>query len=303
MSDFIIDFSQINTVVFSGGGIKGIAYIGFMQALLEQLSIEQITHYIGASAGSIFSLFLVLGYNLNEIQKILFNYDFSNLLIEPSLDNILCNLGLSDGIDIKNFFIEIIDVKLNVKDITFQELYDITQIKYTLAVTNFTKQTLEYWNHETMPNMSVLTGVLASSRVPLFFTPLLINNDMYLDGGIINNFPINYVSIENINTVIGACLTSKKEIDEIEILLKDTSPSFEKVIKYTLNLFLFAFNSKIILLNEVYLNRTIQLQNRLAHFLDLNISNDIKKNMISMGYEKTKEYCLKHNIQFANVSG
>ena len=298
MLNLNVDFTRINTVVFSGGGIKGITYIGFMQALLEHLAFEQITHYIGASAGSIFSLFLVLGYNLDEIKKIIFNYDFSHIynIQESSLDNILCNLGLSDGYEAKNFFVELLDFKLNVKDLTFKELFEITKIKYTLAVTNFTEQKLEYWNHETKPNMSIIMGVLASSRVPLFFTPLIIDEIVYLDGGMINNFPINYVPVQNIETVIGACLTSKKDINEIGILFKDKTPSFEKVIKYILNLFLFTFNSKISLIDERYLNRTIQLQNRYAHFLDLNISNNLKNTMISLGYEKTKEYCLKHKI-------
>ena len=207
MATFQIDFSQLNTVVFSGGGIKGVTYIGFMQALLEHITLEQITHYIGASAGSIFSLFLVLGYTLDEIKKIIFNYDFCNILSleEPSIDNILCNLGLADGEEVKKFFVELIDVKLNLKDITFKELYEKTKIKYTLAVTNFTKQKLEYWNYETKPNMSIILGVLASSRVPLFFTPLIIDDNIYLDGGIINNYPINLFT-DRMQEVIGVYL-------------------------------------------------------------------------------------------------
>lgn len=289
-----MDFSKIDTIVFSGGGIKGISYIGFMTALLEKINISQIKHYIGASAGGIFCYFLVLGYTLDEIKKILYNYDFANIFLhtdqqELLLDNLVCNLGYFDGNLLKNFFIELLEVKFDRKDITFIELYELTNIKLTLAVTNFTTQSLEYWNYISVPNISVIDGILSSSRVPLFFCPITINGNIYLDGGIINNYPINYIDIENINTVIGACITSKKEINEItELFNKNNSPSFENLINYFFGLLILTFQSKITIMDKAYLKRTVQLQNRYANFLDFNISDEIKDIMITSAYEKTK---------------
>ena len=48
--------------------------------------------------------------------------------------------------------------------------------------------------------MSVITAIRISISIPVFFTPVLYNNDYYVDGCITNNFPLKYC---NENTTIG----------------------------------------------------------------------------------------------------
>jgi predicted acylesterase/phospholipase RssA len=84
-----MDLKKINTVVLSGGGIKCIGYLGFFKSLFTKISRSQINHYIGTSAGCIFSLMLVLGYKLSDIQKIVFNYNYNIMIPQINIDKIL----------------------------------------------------------------------------------------------------------------------------------------------------------------------------------------------------------------------
>ena len=61
---------MINTLCLSGGGIKGISYIGTLMYLESEnyLDINNITTYVGTSSGSILSFFLNIGYSLKELE-------------------------------------------------------------------------------------------------------------------------------------------------------------------------------------------------------------------------------------------
>ena len=220
-----MDLSKINTVIASGGGIRSFCFIGFFKSFLQLIDIKQIKHFVGTSAGALFSLCIVLGYSLDEITKILFKYDFNKIIpsFSNSIDELFLNYGLSDGAEMKKFIYDLIEYKIGKDklDITFLELYELTGLKLTITVTNFTLQTVEYWNYENTPSNLIIDGIMATVRVPLVFTPLEINNMHYLDGGLVNNYPIDFIPLEEIDTVIGVCLTSKKNTDEIKSLFKN----------------------------------------------------------------------------------
>jgi len=52
---------MIKNIIFSGGGLKGWAYIGTIQALNEYVKLKDVEQIIGVSIGSVFGLFYLLG--------------------------------------------------------------------------------------------------------------------------------------------------------------------------------------------------------------------------------------------------
>ena len=284
-----MDINKINTIVLSGGGIKGICYIGAFKSIFDNVDKEQIKHYICTSAGAMFSLCLILDYNLDEIKQILIKYDFNKIVPDFSnIDDLFFNYGISDGNELRQFISEIIEYKLSKDNLnmTFLDLYNKTNIKFTITTTNFTKQTVEYWNYETTPNKIIIDGIMATTCVPLFFKPLNIENDYYLDGSIINNYPIDYIPIENIESVIGICLTSKKDLDEIKMLF-NTDNKYDKIITYMYDILMLTYTSKLMTIDKRYLDRTIRLESLFTDFLDVNISPEYKNKMIDYAFEKT----------------
>ena len=290
-----MDLNKINTIVLSGGGIKCVGYLGFFKSLFAKINQSQIKHYIGTSAGCIFSLMLVLGYKLSEIQKIIFNYNYNILIPEINIDSIFFNCGLSDGEKIKDFIIQIIEYSGYDQNVTFAELFEKTNIKLTMTLTNFTKQKVEYVNHDLNPDFKILDAILATTRIPLFFSPYKINNDIYLDGAVINNYPINFINENELDTVIGACYMLKRDTDEITQLFENPN-HYEKIIKYIYSVMLLNFNNVMYIINDEQKKRTINLENNICNVIDFDMSAETKKNIIEHSYQTTENFLNEHFI-------
>ncbi|MGE3557260.1 MAG: patatin-like phospholipase family protein [Candidatus Obscuribacterales bacterium] len=69
--------SKVENLVFEGGGIKGLAYLGAYEAAIDRLFIpDQIKRYGGASAGSLTALLLFLGYDAVVLRELIENLNF-----------------------------------------------------------------------------------------------------------------------------------------------------------------------------------------------------------------------------------
>ena len=114
---------------------------------------------------------------------------------------------MDDGVIFETMFQDLIKIKSttiqnNDDDITFAQLQKITGKNFVVCVTNLTSRKFEYWGAFNYPNMSVITAVRASMGVPLIFTPVEWNNDWYVDGGLLNNFPIDFVDQDALGTTL-----------------------------------------------------------------------------------------------------
>ena len=128
---------MIDSLIFSVGGIDGLTYIGCLRALEECDELENVSTIIGCSSGSIISCLIVLGYKSNEIENIISEIDFGKI-ININIDdfvNIDEDLGLENGEKLSKLISLFIYHKTGKKDLTFQELYDLTKKK--LVIGNF----------------------------------------------------------------------------------------------------------------------------------------------------------------------
>ena len=71
---------DIDTLIISGGGPSGIAYIGIFKALYDKKilneDLEGIREIITTSAGILISIFILLKYDIGVLQEILLQFDF-----------------------------------------------------------------------------------------------------------------------------------------------------------------------------------------------------------------------------------
>ena len=197
---------MINTLVFSGGGIKVIYYIGLIQLLEKYKLMDNINKFIGTSSGAIFCLLLSINLNSNNIIKLLNNIDINKLIGEYDILNILDNFGLSDSENLIKIISIITKNKLklnNIEELTFKKHYELTNNKLLILVTNLTDNKSEILSYDTNPNMNILDAIKISCNVPLLFKKIDYNNKIYCDGGIMCNYPITYT--DDISTTIGMC--------------------------------------------------------------------------------------------------
>ena len=181
----------IKNIIFSGGGLKGWAYIGTIQALEEYQKYFSIENIIGVSVGSVFGLFYLLGIKSDYLLNLIMELDFKKIF-DIELDNILINQSIINGSQFIKLIKEIISQKID-PDITFIELYHYSKIIFTTNALNINDSCIEYFNYKLTPNIKVIDAVFASCSLPFLFPVYKINGKNYYDGGLCNNCPVNLV--------------------------------------------------------------------------------------------------------------
>ena len=193
---------EYDTICMSGGGLNGFAFIGALEYLnnTNYININSIKNFVGTSIGSVFALLLVCGYLPLELGDFIIDFNFTKINLDISIENIFTNYGISNGERVEYIINSFIKNKFNIDNITFKQLFELTNKNLIIIGTNFTKSREEAFSYNKTPDMSVITAVRISISIPVFFTPVLYNNDYYVDGCITNNFPLKYC---NENTTIG----------------------------------------------------------------------------------------------------
>lgn len=181
-------------LALSGGGIKGAAHIGVMQAFKEEnIGIDVIS---GTSIGSIVASLYAMEYTPSEMLK-LFNY-FSKMIFKNSTmytdskGKKLLSIrvgGLYSGENIA-FAIEEAGKYKNVKkmqDLKIPIAIPAVDLKDSekYVFTNTEKINEKYLN-----KADISIAVRASSSYPAIFAPCIYNKHKFVDGGILDNIPV-----------------------------------------------------------------------------------------------------------------
>lgn len=88
---------KIKNLVFEGGGVKGVAYIGAINVLSEKGILQGIEQVAGNSAGAITAGLVALRYSAEEIEKAVFDMDFNSFEDDKSYRRVKSEYGLYAG--------------------------------------------------------------------------------------------------------------------------------------------------------------------------------------------------------------
>lgn len=274
---------MIRSLVFCGGGMKCLSYLGVYKALLEYDLIKDVDTLIATSAGTIIALMILLGYSLEELKDVYFNLDFSVLQdINPDrVFEFLDKFGLDSGINIKRMLQVLIRTKMGTSDCTFQELFQHTHKKFIVTGTSLNQLKCISFSHVTHPTMSVIDAIIISSSVPFVYQSHSYDGELYVDGGITNNYPI--------------CLSENLE-ETLGFLLWTESPyhkTIDNIITYSYSLMLAIYRRYMDLCRDLYEKYTVIIPVTTS-CLNYKCSKEDKDKMYSEGYRCTKEYLESH---------
>jgi len=182
-----------NTIVLSGGSIKILSTLGALQYCYDQqLLTHEIETYIGTSAGAIICYLLVIGYTPIEILCYYVSHNLfknKNYLDVASMFNGEGAISFSDIHEhLEKLTIDKIGKLLTFKDIKSMFGKDLIMTTY-----NYTKRQVEYLSAETTPDIPCLSGVRMSSSLPFIFNMYKYEDSYYIDGGLADNFPVEYI--------------------------------------------------------------------------------------------------------------
>jgi len=184
----------IDTLCLGSGGIQGLSFLSSLQYLINNnyIDLNTINTFVGTSIGAVLCFLLIIGYTPDDLIIYLLDYDFSEL--EPDINLFLLEekFGLDNGDAIIKLLKILYEKKFGTVEITFNELFILTKKKFILNATNFTKGTEAILSYETTPNLSVYTAIRMSTGIPIIYTPVLYENEYYMDGALINSILLSH---------------------------------------------------------------------------------------------------------------
>ncbi len=183
-------------LVFEGGGVKGIAYVGVLQVLEKEGILEQISRVGGTSAGAINALLLAIGCNVATTKKILSELDFNEFKDDSwgvlrDLKRLRKKYGWYKGNKFRQWLGDQLESQSLSRTVTFLGLQQATGKALYVYATNVSTRFGEVYSPEHTPRMRVVDAVRRSMAIPLFFTAVKDDRgDVFVDGGALNNYPV-----------------------------------------------------------------------------------------------------------------
>lgn len=269
-------------LVLSGGGLKGNAHIGVLEAL-DDLGIHP-TVITGTSAGSIVAAMYLMGFSTAHMQEIslnfnkdLLNFNFQGLrrtlwayatLQRAPLDHFR---GFLSATKLDAYFDQLFNGQM-LTDISAPFAFVSTDLVSGKEVL-LTNHTLKVDNTLVLTNVKIGDAVRASMSVPVVFVPKHLNGLELVDGGVLDNLPVDAARMLGADKVIGVNLEAAAGLKEADDLLEIMGKS----IQLLANRSQFYKN----FLADVYINPD------LSQFTTNDFSPQDAKRMMEIGYKAT----------------
>lgn len=215
-------------LVFKGGGIRGIAYIGALEVIEEQGILPGIERVAGTSAGAISAFLVSLRLPVSKILERFSTLDFRKIpqastrkkkfpfslsdslpislpvhlpVDLPSEEEKLYRMIRSYGLYSSSYFYQwlrsvVADYCDGNANATFADFHERGFRDLYIVVANLNKHQGEIMSYRDTPQVCVADAVRMSMSIPLYFEALRFDGlkfgkgDYYVDGGVYNNYPI-----------------------------------------------------------------------------------------------------------------
>lgn len=161
-------------LVLSGGGSRGFGHLGVLKALDELKIRPDIIS--GASVGSLIGALYAYGYKAEEISEIILKKGISG------------NIKLAFN---KMGIFSLEKAEKLVKEYLPENTFESLKIPLVIATTEIRRGEIVYFRS----GNNLAKVVTASCAIPGIFSPVIIEGKSYIDGGVLNNMPIE--PIEN----------------------------------------------------------------------------------------------------------
>lgn len=289
---------KYNTMILSGGAMKGISMIGGIQYLHDNHMLD-IQMYISCSVGSIISYLLALGYQPSEILSQCISEKIIQKFNKINIAKLTKGLGCLDWKNIEDFLYNMTFEKCD-EPLTFEDLYTKFNKKLVCSTYNLNTNKIEYLSLETTPKLLCISAIRMSCNVPFLFNRYKYKGSYYIDPGMVDNFPIEY----NLNNLVedpviiginSLQLNTKSIENDYEIsneIFEDgaddiTEYNIKEYINDLLNI-LTSYHNDLMIKNNNDENFDIISLNQNESAFNFNITSQDMLNLFSNGYQLFK---------------
>lgn len=204
-----------------------------------------------------------------------FNFNDALNINDISLKNFINEYGFINYNKTYIYIQKLLKEKYNCESMSLLRFFKISNIHLVVKVVNVSQDRIEYIDHINNPKINILKLIQMTTAIPLLVKPIKYKDNLYQDGGLSGNCPIeaneskNYLCIE---ILPNKC---KKEINHI----------FDYLIKgwdmYTPDILIRKYDKRNIKIDLSHLNIVLS---------DFHIDNMTKKSLLKEGYNQTIEH-------------
>jgi len=198
---------KIKNLGFAGGGFFGIAQVAALKEMEKYNEYFNIQSIRGVSVGSMVAALYAVGYNADELTKILFEMDFDGLIKDTyfAYFKLYDKFGMYEANKLEEEIERLIRVKTNIKLCTFCQI----DKDLTIISTNLNYQCPRFFNRDETPDVPISKAIRMSIGYPLIMTPILFEGDLYGDGGEFINYPIT--TFDDMDETMGITFAAHNE--------------------------------------------------------------------------------------------
>lgn len=210
-------------IALSGGGIRGIAHAGVLKALEDNgIKVDIIG---GTSSGSMIATLYASGYSPYHIYTLFKRYskDIVEINTKPIIKSYMLNKritlkGLKTGNSVERVFNEVVNKQgiFQMKDIKMPIVIptvDLMNCKEYVFTNRPPKDEERY-----ITDISVGKAIRASSSFAAVFSPCEYKEHAFIDGGALDNVPVNEVKKQGADIVIGVKFNSDEITEDSNIM-------------------------------------------------------------------------------------
>lgn len=238
-------------LVLSGGAAKGIAHVGVLKVMEEAgLKIDYIG---GTSMGGLVSALYAIGYSADSLASLVESLDWDRLLSDdihrrdlsieekPDFDRFVVTFplqerkvklppGVVSGQNIENLIAELCAHVYNIQD------FNQFQIPFLCVSADVATGAEVVHREGYLPS-----AMRATMAIPSVFTPVKINGRLLIDGGVVNNFPVDQVKEMGADILIGVNVgqqpfTAEDEVNFLKVMEQTVFLASNKLTKENIKL-------------------------------------------------------------------
>ncbi|MDO4727397.1 MAG: patatin-like phospholipase family protein [Bacteroidota bacterium] len=206
-------------LVLSGGGAKGLAHIGVLKVLEEEG--VRIDYIAGTSMGAIVGGLYAYGYSATQLDSIFRTIDFDELVQDNLPRHVKSYYEKNNSEKFAfTFPIQKAKISLPVALSKGQNVYNLlNELLYEARFTNDFSQLhipfvcmatdVETGKEVMLNNGNLVDAIMASATLPTLFNPIKIGEQYLIDGGVVNNYPIDKLQDKGLDVIVGVDVQSR----------------------------------------------------------------------------------------------
>ena len=180
-------------LVLGGGGMKGLAHVGALRALLERGWEPDLI--VGTSIGALLGAVWAVDFTIEELEEVALSMKRHDVFALARADMAVHRFrspGLYQSEPLENL------LRGFLGDVTFDDLAR----RLIVASVDINSGTVLYWGLPGLRQVPVADAVFASCALPGFFPPREIGGRFLVDGALADNLPVALAASQGVDGIV-----------------------------------------------------------------------------------------------------